>query len=410
MEALAAGPLSAGQAARPAMGPLRVHPGNHHYFADASGKAVFLTGSHTWANFQENAYEKAPSPPPFDFNAFLAFLTKHHHNFFRLWAWENTFTPDVREDTVHYGPPMPYLRPGPELALDGKPKFDLNRFDQSYFDRMRAFVAAARDKGIYASVMLFNGFSIEAKGPGDGDAWRGHYLNGKNNLSGLDGGSNGKVHTLTDPAVTAVQEAYIRKVIDTVNDLDNVLYEITNEDTGGPANTQWQYHIIRFIKDYEKTKPKQHPVGMTVQYTKGDDRVLEKSPADWISPAAPLPKSDGGKVVINDTDHCYYWIGLKADGLAAQRAWVWKTSCGDINVRSWTRISMRAFIRGGTTPAATCPIPIGTRSARPWANRGVTPTGCTLPKRLRTASWPRPAIAWPIPAMSTWFSCPTAAK
>ena len=301
-----------------------MHPGNHHYFADASGKAVFLTGSHTWANFQENAYEKAPSPPPFDFNAFLAFLTKHHHNFFRLWAWENTFTPDVREDTVHYGPPMPYLRPGPELALDGKPKFDLNRFDQSYFDRMRAFVAAARDKGIYASVMLFNGFSIEAKGPGDGDAWRGHYLNGKNNFSGLDGGSNGKVHTLADPAVTAVQEAYIRKVIDTVNDLDNVLYEITNEDTGGPANTQWQYHIIRFIKDYEKTKPKQHPVGMTVQYTKGDDRVLEKSPADWISPAAPLPKSDGGKVVINDTDHCYYWIGLKADGLAAQRAWVWK--------------------------------------------------------------------------------------
>ena len=29
--------------------------------------------------------------------------------------------------------------------------------------------------------------------------------------------------------MTALQEAYVRKVIDTVNDLDNVLYEITNE-------------------------------------------------------------------------------------------------------------------------------------------------------------------------------------
>ncbi len=312
------------QSPLPATGPLRVHPDNHRYFADTGGKAVFLTGSHTWANFQENAYAKAPSPPPFDFDAFLAFMTRHHHNFFRLWVWENTFTPDVRGDTTYYGPPMPYLRPGPELAVDGKPKFDLTQFDPSYFDRMRTRVTAARDKGIYASVMLFNGFSMEAKSKDDGDAWQGHYLNAKNNVNGLDGGSNGKVHTLGNPAVTAVQEAYIRKVIDTVNDLDNVLYEITNEDTGTPANTEWQYHMIRFIKDYEKTKPKQHPVGMTVQFKNGSDRVLEQSPADWISPAAPLPKSDGGKVVINDTDHCNYWIALKKDGLAAQRAWVWK--------------------------------------------------------------------------------------
>ncbi|MBN2131699.1 MAG: hypothetical protein JW741_19525 [Sedimentisphaerales bacterium] len=36
-----------------ASGPLRVHHQNRRYFADASGKALFLTGSHTWANFQE---------------------------------------------------------------------------------------------------------------------------------------------------------------------------------------------------------------------------------------------------------------------------------------------------------------------------------------------------------------------
>jgi hypothetical protein len=37
-----------------------------------------------------------------------------------------------------------------------------------------------------------------------------------------------------------------------------------------------------------------------------------------------LPLSDGRKVILNDTDHSYFWTGLKADGLAAQRAWVWE--------------------------------------------------------------------------------------
>ena len=32
-------------------------------------------------------------------------------------------------------------------------------------------------------------------------------------------------------AITALQEAYVRKVVDTVNDLDNVLYEISNESS-----------------------------------------------------------------------------------------------------------------------------------------------------------------------------------
>src|SRR5262245_57667381 len=41
---------SAGRA-KAATGPLSVCPNNHRYFADATGKPVYLTGSHTWANF-----------------------------------------------------------------------------------------------------------------------------------------------------------------------------------------------------------------------------------------------------------------------------------------------------------------------------------------------------------------------
>ncbi len=33
--------------------PLRIHPQNPRYLADDMGKAIWLAGSHTWANFQE---------------------------------------------------------------------------------------------------------------------------------------------------------------------------------------------------------------------------------------------------------------------------------------------------------------------------------------------------------------------
>jgi predicted amidohydrolase len=310
-------------AASPTTGPLRVHPTNPRYFTADGQKAIFLTGSHTWSNLQDTTYEGAQSPPAFDFNAYLAFLKAHNHNFFRLWAWESSFNPKAKQTATHYDP-MPYLRTGPDNALDGKPRFDLRRFNEAYFERLRHRVKTARDEGIYVSVMLFQGFSVEGKGNLGGDPWQGHPLNPKNNASGVNGEGGTQVHTLSNPDVAAVQEAYVRKVIDTVNDLDNVLYEITNEDRGGPAGTDWQVHLIRFIKDYEAKKPKQHPVGMTAQYPEGNDDVLFQSPADWVSPAAKLLTGDGRKVILNDTDHSYFWIGLKQDGIAAQTGWVWK--------------------------------------------------------------------------------------
>jgi predicted amidohydrolase len=306
-----------------ATSPLRVHPTNPRYFTADGQKAVFLTGSHTWSNLQDTTYDGAQSPPPFDFEAYLAFLKAHNHNFFRLWAWENGFNPKAKQTTTHFDP-MPYLRIGPDHALDGKPRFDLTRFNEAYFDRLRQRVKAAGDEGIYVSVMLFQGFSVEGKGNLGGDPWQGHPLHSKNNVNGVNGEGGIQAHTLSNPDVTAIQEAYVRKVIDTVNDLDNVLYEITNEDRGGPAGTAWQVHFIRFIKDYEARKPKQHPVGMTAQYPEGADEVLFQSPADWVSPGARFLTGDGRKVVVNDTDHSYFWIALKQDGIAAQRAWVWK--------------------------------------------------------------------------------------
>ena len=60
------------------------------------------------------------------------------------------------DNTLLYFTPFAWPRTGKAMASDGKPQFDLDQFNQAYFDRMRAPVIAARDRGIYVSIMLFD--------------------------------------------------------------------------------------------------------------------------------------------------------------------------------------------------------------------------------------------------------------
>lgn len=327
--------VPAGQVASTA-GPLRIHPSNPRYFTDGNGKAVYLTGSHTWAILQDQG--NANSPRVFDFTAYLDFLKAHNHNFTRMWTWENARWAPWTDHDVFFDP-LPYQRTGPGDAIDGRPKFDLAKFNQAYFDRLRSRVIAARDRSIYVAIMLFQGWSVFDGTQADiprlpGNPWPGHPFNVNNNINGINGDPNRdnqglEVHTLQIPAITRLQEDYIRKVIDTLNDLDNVLYEIANEATCN--SVEWQYHMVNFIKDYQRTKPKQHPVGMTALFTSGTgfcDDVLFKSPADWISPGdvgykTNPPAATGAKVVVLDTDHIW--------GVGGDRTWVWKSFTRGLN-------------------------------------------------------------------------------
>ena len=334
------------------MGPLTVNLSNPRYFTDGTGKAVYLTGSHTWNNFQDIGYENAP---PFDYIAYLDSLKNYNHNFIRLWVWEHAAWFQATKEKILFSP-MPYERTGPGGALDGKLKFDLNRFNQKFFDRLRARVIAAREKGIYVSVMLFQGFSIEIKGVDtdswysrylkrmlrrmhlgamlteENNPWRGHPFNARNNINGINGdpqskGDGREIHTLNMPQITKLQEEYVKKVIDTLNDLDNVLWEISNE--GHSDSTMWQYHMINFIHAYEGKKGRRHPVLMTAQWPGGVNGTLFKSPAEAISPNPQdgykdnPPVTDGRKIIISDTDHLW--------GMGGDYRWIWGSFLRGLN-------------------------------------------------------------------------------
>ncbi len=305
-------------------------PKNPRYFTDGSGKAVYLTGAHTWANLQDQG--RTDPPPQFDFDRYLDFLDEHHHNLFRLWAWEQArWAPwsDGKgpDPTDWFIEPNLYLRSGPGTARDGKPKFDLAKFNPAYFDRMRTRVQKAGDRGIYVSVMLFQGWSSFKK-PTEGQPWLGHPYHPDNNIQQLNGNSTSDTGPdLNDPKVRELQAAYVRKVIDTVGDLDNVLYEVINE--GG--NKDWDWWVVRTVQDYEKTKAKQHPVGLTGNGTEKNAEMLA-SPADWISPGSQQwrdlttnpRQAPATKVSILDTDHVF--------GVGGDQKWVWKAFLRGHNV------------------------------------------------------------------------------
>jgi hypothetical protein len=317
----------------PFAGPLRVHPVNPRYFTDDTGRAIYLTGAHTWRTVQD-AGTSFP-PVAFDFSEFLDLVGKHEHNFIRLWIFESSAW--VRPDsTILWLDPLPFERTGPQTAADGRPKFDVTKFNQTFFDRLRSRVVAAGDRSMYVSVMLFQGFSISRKSRRRRfTPWTYHPFHRGNNINRIHGDLNGdgegyETHELRIPEITRIQETFVRKVVDSVNDLDNVIFEIGNECHGG--STAWQYHMIDVIHRYEQTKPKQHPVWMTFQWDgmegSGANRDLFESKAEVISPGSASgtskkayeldpPAATGRKVVIVDTDHVNPGNLDRAD-------WVWK--------------------------------------------------------------------------------------
>jgi len=54
-------------------GPLRICKANPRYFTDDSGKAVYLTGAHTWNNLVE--MKSSPADGDFDYNADEFYMT-----------------------------------------------------------------------------------------------------------------------------------------------------------------------------------------------------------------------------------------------------------------------------------------------------------------------------------------------
>jgi hypothetical protein len=134
-------------------------------------------------------------------------------------------------------------RPG---YANGGNKFDLAKWDEAYFNRLKDFVAYANKRGIVVELNLFCPMYEESQ-------WRLSPQNAINNVNGIGNVARTNVYTLNQSGgLLAVQDAMVRKIVAELNGFDNVYYEICNEPYFGGVTMDWQHYIADVIVETER--------------------------------------------------------------------------------------------------------------------------------------------------------------
>jgi hypothetical protein len=214
--------LAALAALAAAQTPVRLHPRNPHYFEYQSKPAVLITSAEHYSavlNLQ------------FDYTRYLDELQRYGFNVTR------TFSGVYREDGVnpHGASPLspgrgpdnyiaPWAWSNVDGGYDGK-KFDLDRWNPVYFERLRDFLRQAEKRGVIVELVLFCLLYS------DEHHWQTSPLHPGNNLQGNDwrGLHHRRFLTLDNKALVERQKAVTRRIVTELRDVPNVYFEIANE-------------------------------------------------------------------------------------------------------------------------------------------------------------------------------------
>lgn len=233
------------------MTTLSLYTANPHYLR-FRGKPVILMAS--------GEHYGAVLNGAFDYRTYLDTLASDGLNLTR------TFTGVYREipgefkiaDNTLAPQPAYFICPWPQTA-DGK--FDLSRFNNGYFARLRDFLGYASDNGIVVELVLFCFWYNQP-------LWEYSPMHPANNVQGIGPTDKEQVYSLASGELLAVQEALVRKLVTELNAFDNLYYEICNEPYSRhdhSADLGWQNHMAEVIVATEKELPNRHLLARNVQ-------------------------------------------------------------------------------------------------------------------------------------------------
>ncbi len=250
--------LGAGESGESGGGaPLALHPENPHLFIFRGKPAVLIgSGEHYGAvlnlDFDEDAYLEE-----------LAACRLTHTRIFSGAYREVAGSFGIRDNPLAPAPGRficPWARSETPGYSGGGNKFDLERWDEAYFGRLRGFVRRAGERGIVVEVSLFCTMY-------DDDVWRASPLNAASNVNGVGRVGRNEVYSLKEPALAAAQEALARKIAIELNGADNVYFEVANEpyERGG-MHPDWERRIAAAIVEAEAPLPRQHLISVNRAY------------------------------------------------------------------------------------------------------------------------------------------------
>jgi hypothetical protein len=235
--------------------PLALHPDNPHYFLFRGKPTLLLTsGEHYGAVLNLD----------FDYRKYLKTLEADGLNLTRTFTgayFEPSGAFNIAENTLAPAKGRfiaPWARSETPGFAHGGNKFDLTRFDDAYFRRLKDFVAEAGRRGVVVEVNLFCPFYEEPQ-------WKLSPFHADNNVNGLGKVARTAVYTLDKHGgLLAVQEGLVKKVVAELKDCDNIYYEICNEPYFGGVTLAWQHHVADVIAAAEKDFPAKHLVSQNI--------------------------------------------------------------------------------------------------------------------------------------------------
>lgn len=242
-------------------GPIRLHPENPHYFLFRGRPAFLITSGEHYGAVLNLDFDHAP---------YLDELGRRRLNLTRTFSGTYREVPGsfhIRDNTLA---PRPGRYRAP-WAREGE-KYDLDRFDPAYFERLRAFVAAAGERGIVVEFVLFCPFYEPV-------LWDVNPMNMKNNVNGVGGCPREEVYTLKHPELLKRQLAFVDRVVRELNGFDNLYFEICNEPYFGGVTLDWQARVAEAIVDAEKDLPNKHLIAQNI----ANDKAKVEGPNPAVS-------------------------------------------------------------------------------------------------------------------------------
>ncbi|HTG45907.1 MAG TPA: hypothetical protein VK633_15415 [Verrucomicrobiae bacterium] len=277
--------------------PLALHPENPHYFIYENKPAIIITsGEHYGAVLNLD----------FDYGKYLEELASKKLNNTRTFTGayvEPQGAFNIARNTLAPAPNRficPWVRSDAPGYANGGNKFDLTRWDEAYFKRLRDFLAQAGRRGVIVEMNLFCPFYEESQ-------WRISPQNAANNVNGVGRIGRTNAYTLDkNGGLIAIQEAMVKKIVTELNGFDNLYYEICNEAYFGGVTLDWQHHIAETIVATEKALPKKHLISRNV--ANGSAKVDQPHPEisifnfHYAAPPETVPLNYGLNKVLGDNE------------------------------------------------------------------------------------------------------------
>lgn len=259
-----------------------LHPENPNYFLYKGKPTILVTsGEHYGAVMNAD----------FDYEKYLLTLKKERLNYTRIFLGPYSEIGDnlfgIINNTMN---PKPESWVTPWIKDPSSGKYDLNRWNDVFFSRLKGFVSAASKNGIVIEVTLFTSYYTNHQ-------WKTSPFNPKNNIQQFDSISFKQVNTINSGQLMQIQENYVRKVVQELNAFGNIFFEIQNEpwsdnpnlvekiaeidtlthpftwqklvETAKSESLEWQKRIAQIIVEEENNLPNKHLIAQNISNFRG---------------------------------------------------------------------------------------------------------------------------------------------